>query len=277
MYDAFYRNLDPQVGRWWQQDPKAESYFGLTPYNAMGNNPIFISDHLGDSIPTRILYPDGSESNEIPAVVQQKFQEEYGISVGYANGKLFKTGDVKTNLTVSASAKEGWESQLGETNSENSLVIGYQLGQSIAPNGDMRDAVSYGSYDPESKTAIIDLGDFDASGNKLDASVEGKGDLRTDNLARVMEHEFQGHGSGLTDNHSPSNPTGDVEAKVNTFRQQMNLPTLNQHEYSSNRRLGGLSGFSNIVGRPFTDTKGNQSTIYFDRARAQTIKKIVIR
>jgi RHS repeat-associated protein len=41
-YDAFYRNLDPQIGRWWQVDPKVEKYANLTPYVAMMNNPIRI-------------------------------------------------------------------------------------------------------------------------------------------------------------------------------------------------------------------------------------------
>ncbi len=47
-YDAFYRTNDPQIGRWWQIDPKGESFFGLTPYNSMGNNPVKFNDPLGD-------------------------------------------------------------------------------------------------------------------------------------------------------------------------------------------------------------------------------------
>ena len=43
-FDAFYRTNDPQIGRWWQIDPKAESFFGLTSYNSMGNNPIVFND-----------------------------------------------------------------------------------------------------------------------------------------------------------------------------------------------------------------------------------------
>ncbi|NIG53531.1 DUF6443 domain-containing protein [Chitinophaga sp. Cy-1792] len=47
-YDALYRNLDPQVGRWWQIDPKATKYEDYSPYNHTMNNPIGMSDMFGD-------------------------------------------------------------------------------------------------------------------------------------------------------------------------------------------------------------------------------------
>ncbi|WP_421947689.1 RHS repeat domain-containing protein [Phaeodactylibacter xiamenensis] len=48
VYNAFYRTLDPSLGRWWQVDPKAESAYSHTPYNSMFNNPIAMSDPEGD-------------------------------------------------------------------------------------------------------------------------------------------------------------------------------------------------------------------------------------
>jgi RHS repeat-associated protein len=47
-YDAFFRELDPQTGRWWQIDPVTDGYENISPYASMYDNPISYSDPLGD-------------------------------------------------------------------------------------------------------------------------------------------------------------------------------------------------------------------------------------
>lgn len=47
---AGYRTLDPTLGLWWSVDPQAESLYGLSPYQSMGNNPIYYNDPNGDFI-----------------------------------------------------------------------------------------------------------------------------------------------------------------------------------------------------------------------------------
>lgn len=48
LYTAYYRSLDPQIGRWWQTDPRPTAMF--SPYASMANNPTIYRDFLGDSI-----------------------------------------------------------------------------------------------------------------------------------------------------------------------------------------------------------------------------------
>ena len=48
---AFYRSYDPTIGRWWQVDPEAESFYGMSVYTGMGNNPLMLNDPNGDAIP----------------------------------------------------------------------------------------------------------------------------------------------------------------------------------------------------------------------------------
>jgi RHS repeat-associated protein len=47
MYNTTYRNLDPQIGRFWQTDPLGGISHNFSPYSYGNNNPIFLNDPSG--------------------------------------------------------------------------------------------------------------------------------------------------------------------------------------------------------------------------------------
>jgi RHS repeat-associated protein len=57
LYDLYYRNYDPALGRMFQIDPMASKYGSLTPYNYSLNNPTNLNDPLGDDVEPQPPYP----------------------------------------------------------------------------------------------------------------------------------------------------------------------------------------------------------------------------
>jgi RHS repeat-associated protein len=73
MYDTHFRQLDPQLGRWWQIDPKPTE--SESPYASMGNNPILRNDPLGDTLD----FPGASEAFINQAFDAISYLNDHGV------------------------------------------------------------------------------------------------------------------------------------------------------------------------------------------------------
>jgi RHS repeat-associated protein len=80
LYSTTFRALDPQLGRWWQIDPKPDYIQSL--YSAMGNNPITYTDFLGDTLRGNNL----QDARRMKKILRESF-----VGAGTENvRKLFK-------------------------------------------------------------------------------------------------------------------------------------------------------------------------------------------
>ena len=107
-YTTEFRQYDPRVGRWLSLDPLEKKYPGISPYTAMGNNPIFFVDPNGDSLNVSNLYQKDSQGNLVNYEEVLAFEafastpegEAYIRSVAEQGFEL--KGEILTGLNIKA-------------------------------------------------------------------------------------------------------------------------------------------------------------------------------
>ena len=101
MYETNLRELDPQLGRWWQIDPKPP--YEESPYASMKNNAILHNDPLGDTAryydnTGKVLYQRVDGSKRItPTIISAKNLKAFNAAVAGGKstiGSLNKLGTV---------------------------------------------------------------------------------------------------------------------------------------------------------------------------------------
>ena len=97
LYESFYRLHDPQIGRFWQLDPKPNEEISL--YSAMNNNPVLYADPLGD---TSLYF--NSQGQQIGVINRGSGVTAIEVGDGYA--KLVGMGINAINANKDLSDKE---------------------------------------------------------------------------------------------------------------------------------------------------------------------------
>ncbi|MBX3257676.1 MAG: hypothetical protein KF862_26345, partial [Chitinophagaceae bacterium] len=88
IYSTQFRSLDPQLGRWWQIDPKASE--SESPYASMSNNPIRFNDPLGDTIVDAQIKADKNWSKAYNTWLNSKAGKRF-VKLYSPGGKYGKT------------------------------------------------------------------------------------------------------------------------------------------------------------------------------------------
>ena len=129
IYDAQLRNLDPQIGRWSQIDPKIENMEMWSPYASNYDNPIRYNDFLGDE--------PGGPNDPI-------------VKVGLVTGRTYnltKPTDVKSSLKFAGQYA---------LNTLNEFVAG--VNQNLNPLTPIAEVVTGKSYESdftEDKSRVV--------------------------------------------------------------------------------------------------------------------------
>ncbi len=143
------RNYDAELGRWFNIDPQAERYDDMSPYAAMGNNPIFYSDPNGEELLSAILVgaaigaATAAVTYSVPALITNNWNiGDFGTSVlagaisgaitaGISSGAASLSSSAITNGGTGAFWQSSTFNILSETASQ--VGTGLALGDEITP------------------------------------------------------------------------------------------------------------------------------------------------
>ena len=166
-YDYGARNYDPSLGRWMNVDPKADSYFSVTPYSSFANNPISFVDPTGEDIIFWRYNSDGDGGGEWEQVnynqLDEKSQKAISNFAKTKSGKAFlglfarkgdKIGDVEFTETGEY-ADNNWNfGEYSSYGSPSGTTTGPRAFSIFGPAQEGRNSASYIDFYTNLNTSI---------------------------------------------------------------------------------------------------------------------------
>jgi RHS repeat-associated protein len=259
-YATQFRSLDPQLGRWWQIDPKPD--MAQSPYSSMGNNPIRYNDPLGDTIKisfrrffgrTReVTYTNGILTNSDGSAYSRKARGFLKKSVEALN-KISSIADGKQVISELQSSKHTYTIKDASLNT-NKDQNGQGKTEFVENDHKKEYGVALNAISPNSSLLGGTGGTlyFDPFGSSGAVPIKGGWDTNPiTNLAHEMFHAYEASFGMVNNDDALGTGLGRLEYRASYFENQiragLNAPLRSEYWFTINSVQGPVQGVAQLL------------------------------